>query len=111
MMRQVSHKHIVLLYGVCVRQQESKCTLIAVCVHIHVSWGLSFNILDAVVIALCSTDIMVEECVQLGPLDLFMRRQKDPLSTPWKFQVAKQLAAALSYLVRQENTHTHAHKL
>lgn len=50
---------------------------------------------------------MVEECVQLGPLDLFMRRQKDPLSTPWKFQVAKQLAAALSYLVRQENTHIH----
>lgn len=27
MMRQVSHKHIVLLYGVCVRQQESKCIL------------------------------------------------------------------------------------
>lgn len=27
MMRQVSHKHIVLLYGVCVRHLESKCTL------------------------------------------------------------------------------------
>lgn len=50
---------------------------------------------------------MVEEFVQLGPLDLFMRRQQSPLSTPWKFQVAKQLASALSYLVRQENTHIH----
>ncbi|XP_073333323.1 tyrosine-protein kinase JAK1 [Pagrus major] len=72
MMRQVSHKHIVLLYGVCVRQQEN---------------------------------IMVEEFVQLGPLDLFMRRQQIPLSTPWKFQVAKQLAAALSYLEDKKLVH------
>lgn len=49
--------------------------------------------------ALCGTDIMVEEFVQLGPLDVFMRRQQNPLSIPWKFQVAKQLASALSYLV------------
>lgn len=27
MMRQVSHKHIVYLYGVCVRDVESKCIL------------------------------------------------------------------------------------
>lgn len=47
-----------------------------------------------------SQDIMVEEFVQLGPLDVFMRRQQSPLSTVWKFQVAKQLASALSYLVR-----------
>ncbi|KAE8293949.1 Tyrosine-protein kinase JAK1 [Larimichthys crocea] len=72
MMRQVSHKHIVLLYGVCVRHQEN---------------------------------IMVEEFVQLGPLDLFMRRQQSPLSTPWKFQVAKQLAAALSYLEDKKLVH------
>eukprot|EP00064_Thunnus_orientalis_P013158 superscaffoldBa00002104_g13195 len=72
MMRQVSHKHIVLLYGVCVRQQEN---------------------------------IMVEEFVQLGPLDLFMRRQQSPLSTPWKFQVAKQLASALSYLEDKKLVH------
>uniref|UniRef100_UPI0037E940A3 tyrosine-protein kinase JAK1 n=1 Tax=Semicossyphus pulcher TaxID=241346 RepID=UPI0037E940A3 len=72
MMRQVSHKHIVLLYGVCVRHQEN---------------------------------IMVEEFVQLGPLDLFMRRQPSPLSTPWKFQVAKQLASALSYLEDKKLVH------
>lgn len=46
---------------------------------------------------------MVEEFVQLGPLDVFMRRQQTPLSTSWKFQVALQLASALSYLVREEN--------
>ncbi|KAF3835364.1 hypothetical protein F7725_027922 [Dissostichus mawsoni] len=72
MMRQVSHKHIVLLYGVCVRNQEN---------------------------------IMVEEFVQLGPLDLFMRRQQTPLSTPWKFQVAMQLASALSYLEDKKLVH------
>uniref|UniRef100_A0A8C5GRA0 Tyrosine-protein kinase n=1 Tax=Gouania willdenowi TaxID=441366 RepID=A0A8C5GRA0_GOUWI len=72
MMRQVSHKHIVLLYGVCVRHQEN---------------------------------IMVEEFVQLGPLDVFMKRQQSPLSTPWKFQVAKQLASALSYLEDKKLVH------
>lgn len=45
-------------------------------------------------------DIMVEEFVKHGPLDLFMRIQTTPLTTPWKFQVAKQLASALSYLVK-----------
>lgn len=72
MMRQVSHKHIVLLYGVCVRQLEN---------------------------------IMVEEFVQLGPLDVFMRNHPSPLSTPWKFQVATQLASALSYLEDKKLVH------
>uniref|UniRef100_A0AAQ4S1Z7 Tyrosine-protein kinase n=1 Tax=Gasterosteus aculeatus aculeatus TaxID=481459 RepID=A0AAQ4S1Z7_GASAC len=72
MMRQVSHKHIVLLYGVCVRHQEN---------------------------------IMVEEFVQPGPLDLFMKRQQSPLDTLWKFQVAKQLASALSYLEDKKLVH------
>ncbi|KAM4628598.1 tyrosine-protein kinase JAK1 [Polymixia lowei] len=72
MMRQVSHKHIVLLHGVCVRNLEN---------------------------------IMVEEYVQLGPLDLFMRRQHSQLETPWKFQVAKQLASALSYLEDKKLVH------
>ncbi|KAM6962594.1 tyrosine-protein kinase JAK1 [Aplochiton taeniatus] len=72
MMRQASHKHIVLLYGVCVRHLEN---------------------------------IMVEEFVQLGPLDLFMRNRQSPLGTPWKFLVAKQLASALSYLEDKKLVH------
>ncbi|XP_041125613.1 tyrosine-protein kinase JAK1 [Polyodon spathula] len=72
MMRQVSHKHIVLLHGVCVRDLEN---------------------------------IMVEEFVQLGPLDLFMHRKSELLTTAWKFQVAKQLASALSYLEDKKLVH------
>lgn len=52
---------------------------------------------DVVVFVL--VDIMVEEFVEGGPLDLFMHRKSDVLTTPWKFKVAKQLASALSYLV------------
>ncbi|XP_059840371.1 tyrosine-protein kinase JAK1 [Hypanus sabinus] len=74
MMRQVSHKHIVLLHGVCVRDLEN---------------------------------IMVEELVEFGPLDLFMHREREQLSnfTPWKFLVAKQLASALSYLEDKNLVH------
>lgn len=50
-------------------------------------------------------DIMVEEFVQYGPLDMFMRIQTTPLTTAWKFQVAKQLASALSYLVKTNTKH------
>ncbi|KGL74836.1 Tyrosine-protein kinase JAK1, partial [Tinamus guttatus] len=72
MMRQVSHKHIVLLHGVCVRDVEN---------------------------------IMVEEFVEFGPLDLFMHRRSEVLTTPWKFKVAKQLASALSYLEDKDLVH------
>ncbi|XP_053549652.1 tyrosine-protein kinase JAK1 [Bombina bombina] len=72
MMRQVSHRHIVLLHGVCVRDVEN---------------------------------IMVEEFVDFGPLDLFMHRKSDVLTTPWKFKVAKQLASALSYLEDKDLVH------
>uniref|UniRef100_A0A6I8PGC1 Tyrosine-protein kinase n=1 Tax=Ornithorhynchus anatinus TaxID=9258 RepID=A0A6I8PGC1_ORNAN len=72
MMRQVSHKHIVYLYGVCVRDVEN---------------------------------IMVEEFVEFGPLDLFMHRKSEALTTPWKFKVAKQLASALSYLEDKDLVH------
>ncbi|KAI1892119.1 hypothetical protein AGOR_G00150680 [Albula goreensis] len=72
MMRQISHKHICLLYGVCVRDLEY---------------------------------IMVEEFVELGPLDVFMDKKRTQLTTPWKFQVAKQLASALSYLEDKRIVH------
>lgn len=44
--------------------------------------------------------IMVEEFVQRGPLDLFMRNHRSDLTPSWKFQVAEQLSSVLSYLVQ-----------
>ncbi|XP_043941497.1 tyrosine-protein kinase JAK1 [Protopterus annectens] len=72
MMRQVSHKHLVLLHGVCVRDLEN---------------------------------IMVEELVEFGPLDIFMRKTSEFLTPSWKFQVAEQLANALSYLEDKNFVH------
>lgn len=46
-----------------------------------------------------STDIMVEEYVEFGPLDVFLRKEKASVTPQWKFIVAKQLATALNYLV------------
>lgn len=43
---------------------------------------------------------MVEEFVEFGPLDNFLRKEKKHITPQWKFTVAKQLASALSYLVR-----------
>lgn len=42
---------------------------------------------------------MVEEYVEFGPLDVFLRKEKGRVTPQWKFTVAKQLASALSYLV------------
>ncbi|CAB1325819.1 unnamed protein product [Coregonus sp. 'balchen'] len=72
MMRQVSHQHVALLHGVCVRNQDN---------------------------------IIVEEHVKLGPLDVFMRGHRLELSTSWKYQVAKQLTDALSYLEDKKLVH------
>uniref|UniRef100_A0A8C7S316 Tyrosine-protein kinase n=1 Tax=Oncorhynchus mykiss TaxID=8022 RepID=A0A8C7S316_ONCMY len=72
MMHQVSHQHIALLHGVCVRNQDN---------------------------------IIVEEHVKLGPLDVFMKGCRLQLSTSWKFQVAKQLASVLSYLEDKKLVH------
>uniref|UniRef100_A0A8C7GKC8 Tyrosine-protein kinase n=1 Tax=Oncorhynchus kisutch TaxID=8019 RepID=A0A8C7GKC8_ONCKI len=72
MMRQVSHQHITLLHGVCVRNHDN---------------------------------IIVEEHVTLGPLDVFMRGHRLELSASWKYQVAKQLTGALSYLEDKKLVH------
>lgn len=45
------------------------------------------------------TDIMVEEFVEFGPLDVFLRKHKAAVNAKWKFIVSIQLASALSYLV------------
>ncbi|TSL47703.1 Tyrosine-protein kinase JAK1 [Bagarius yarrelli] len=49
--------------------------------------------------------IMVEEFVQHGPLDLFMRAHHAELTPSWKFQVAEQLASILSYLEDKKLVH------
>ncbi|XP_036408100.1 non-receptor tyrosine-protein kinase TYK2 [Megalops cyprinoides] len=49
-----------------------------------------------------SENIMVEEFVEFGPLDVFLRKERGVVTPQWKFTVAKQLASALSYL---ENKH------
>uniref|UniRef100_A0A673GDK9 Tyrosine-protein kinase n=1 Tax=Sinocyclocheilus rhinocerous TaxID=307959 RepID=A0A673GDK9_9TELE len=68
-MQQISHKNMVLMYGVCM----------------HI--------------------IMVEEFVQHGPLDLFMRNHRSELKPSWKFQVAEQLSSVLSYLEDKKLVH------
>ncbi|XP_052429947.1 tyrosine-protein kinase JAK1-like [Carassius gibelio] len=71
-MQQISHKHMVLMYGICM------------------------HIMDV---------IMVEEFVQHGPLDLFMRNHRSELTPSWKFQVAEQLSSVLSYLEDKKLVH------
>ncbi|XP_057672938.1 non-receptor tyrosine-protein kinase TYK2 [Corythoichthys intestinalis] len=52
-----------------------------------------------------SENIMVEELVEFGPLDVFLRREKAKLTPRWKFIVAKQLASALNYLATKGLVH------
>uniref|UniRef100_A0A4W5Q4V4 Tyrosine-protein kinase n=1 Tax=Hucho hucho TaxID=62062 RepID=A0A4W5Q4V4_9TELE len=49
--------------------------------------------------------IMVEEFVEFGPLDVFLRRERALVTPQWKFTVAKQLASALSYLETKQLVH------
>lgn len=42
---------------------------------------------------------MVEEYVEFGPLDVFLRKEKALVTPQWKFNVTIQLASALNYLV------------
>ncbi|XP_061702635.1 non-receptor tyrosine-protein kinase TYK2 isoform X2 [Syngnathoides biaculeatus] len=52
-----------------------------------------------------SENIMVEEFVEFGPLDVFLRKEKAKLTPRWKFIVAKQLASALNYLATKGLVH------
>ncbi|XP_061567061.1 non-receptor tyrosine-protein kinase TYK2 isoform X2 [Cololabis saira] len=52
-----------------------------------------------------SENIMVEEYVEFGPLDVFLRKEKASVTAQWKFIVAKQLASALSYLENKRLVH------
>ncbi|CAJ1075309.1 non-receptor tyrosine-protein kinase TYK2 [Xyrichtys novacula] len=52
-----------------------------------------------------SENIMVEEFVEFGPLDVFLRKEKASVTPKWKFIVAIQLATALSYLETKRLVH------
>uniref|UniRef100_A0A673GXM1 Tyrosine-protein kinase n=1 Tax=Sinocyclocheilus rhinocerous TaxID=307959 RepID=A0A673GXM1_9TELE len=52
-----------------------------------------------------SENIMVEEFVEFGPLDVFLHREKAHVTPQWKFTVAKQLASALCYLETKRLVH------
>lgn len=49
------------------------------------------------------TDIMVQEHVKFGSLDIYMKKNKNSISILWKLEVAKQLAWAMNFLVRECN--------
>lgn len=133
-MCQVSHRHLVFVYGVSVKGSESKrrstvhphflivispshtsvyavkflilvlrkpCCICKITLTmfyfyvllVRISWTKPLRLVPVF------ADIMVEEFVDFGPLDVFLRREKN-VSAGWKFIVAKQLASALDYLVR-----------
>ncbi|XP_027765897.1 non-receptor tyrosine-protein kinase TYK2-like [Empidonax traillii] len=52
-----------------------------------------------------SENIMVEEFVEHGPLDVLLRKEKGRISVGWKIAVAKQLGSALSYLEDKNLVH------
>uniref|UniRef100_A0A665VLH1 Tyrosine-protein kinase n=1 Tax=Echeneis naucrates TaxID=173247 RepID=A0A665VLH1_ECHNA len=53
---------------------------------------------------LCSADIMVQEFVKYGALDLYLKRGRS-VSVSWKLDVTKQLAAALNFLEEKNIIH------
>ncbi|KAL7988298.1 hypothetical protein Chor_007217 [Crotalus horridus] len=52
-----------------------------------------------------SENIMVEEFIEHGPLDVFLRNNKGRITVGWKFTIATQLASALSYLEDKNLVH------
>ncbi|NXC06188.1 TYK2 kinase, partial [Orthonyx spaldingii] len=52
-----------------------------------------------------SENILVEEFVEHGPLDVLLRKEKGRVSVGWKITVAKQLGSALSYLEDKNLVH------
>nr|XP_057905750.1 non-receptor tyrosine-protein kinase TYK2 isoform X2 [Doryrhamphus excisus] len=72
LMSQMSHRHLVGIYGLSVNGSEN---------------------------------IMVEEFVEFGPLDVFLHKEKAKVTPRWKFIAARQLASALNYLAAKGCVH------
>ncbi|CAB1314107.1 unnamed protein product, partial [Coregonus sp. 'balchen'] len=71
LMSQISHKHLLLVYGISVHR---------------------------------SKNVMVQEFVKCGALDLFLKREGS-VSVSWKLDVARQLACALNFLEEKNIIH------
>uniref|UniRef100_A0A8C1QI45 Tyrosine-protein kinase n=1 Tax=Cyprinus carpio TaxID=7962 RepID=A0A8C1QI45_CYPCA len=71
LMSQISHKHLLLVYGISVHK---------------------------------SKNIMVQEFVKHGALDLYLKKSMS-VSVSWKLDVAKQLACALNFLEEKNIAH------
>ncbi|KAG9350734.1 hypothetical protein JZ751_024623 [Albula glossodonta] len=72
LMSQISHKHLLLVYGISVHR---------------------------------SKNIVVQEFVKCGALDLYLRKRGRSVAVSWKLDVAKQLACALSFLEEKGIVH------
>lgn len=104
MMSQLTHKHLVLTYGICVCGDESKCSHCS-----HVTKMIYRRILELVDFLVL--DIMVQEYVKFGSLDTYLKKNKNSISVNilWKLEVAKQLTWAMLFLVRIRNNLGLAH--
>lgn len=73
-MSQVSHQHLILVYGICAVNNEN---------------------------------IMVQEYVKYGALDIYLKknRNKSCINISWKLEVAKQLAYAMNFLEDKHIVH------
>lgn len=102
-MSKASHSHLVRVHGLSVKVLERKSdgTSIPNVPRWPLVWPQYKDPCEAASLRALSTfaDIMVEELVEFGPLDVFLRNLTAPVSAQWKFTVAMQLASALSYLV------------
>lgn len=125
MMSQLSHKHLVFTYGICVCGEESKCVSCfspdyctwnwnscLLLTLLYYSWSticlLSLNWCSSVWVSnltyvIAVTDIMVQEYVKFGSLDIYLKKNKNSINILWKLEVAKQLAWAMHFLVRKCN--------
>ncbi|XP_034045553.1 non-receptor tyrosine-protein kinase TYK2 [Thalassophryne amazonica] len=86
-----SHKDIVFAFF-------ENASLMSKVSHIHLVYVHGISVRG-------SENIMVEEFVEFGPLDVFLRRTKTLVTPQWKFIVAIQLASALSYLENKRLVH------
>ncbi|XP_053226555.1 non-receptor tyrosine-protein kinase TYK2 isoform X1 [Podarcis raffonei] len=86
-----SHRDIVLAFF-------ETASLMSQVSHIHLAFvhGVCVRGLE---------NIMVEEYIEHGPLDVFLRKNKGRITVGWKFTVAAQLASALSYLEGKNLVH------